>query len=221
MGTFTVAQYKTWTRSRLQNLTVGDAVLLQFANDANREIAGFIIPGMIWEFMVSNFAGTLTENKLRYDFQVNWRRPTDMTLTDPDNKALYPEFIEYAQYRQRYPDPTAGTTAPPCVWTTRGRTFLLGPTAPDQEYTLDMGVVLRPTTITGDGDTVDVPDDWSELMVLGMLKRSLELRRRYDQAQVIAQDLDPDVDNSLMAKMVADLMVPDGSVPTHMKTGWE
>src|SRR6478752_4432931 len=101
---YTVANYKTMVRTRLQNITVDDAALLQFANDANREIVNYdaSVPGLVWPFMQDNFVGTLATGELRYDFETNWQRPVDMTLIAPDNSAIYPTYMEYEQYRQKH-----------------------------------------------------------------------------------------------------------------------
>jgi hypothetical protein len=63
--------------------------------------------------MENNFSGTLTAGSLAYDFEDNWQKPTDMTLIDPDGYATYPTHIEYDQYRQLYPDPSAGAQGVP------------------------------------------------------------------------------------------------------------
>jgi hypothetical protein len=120
---------------------------------------------MIWRFLQANFVGTLTSGDLQYDFETNWNWPTGITLTAPDSNATHLDFIEYQQFRQRYPDPTAATESVPSLWTTRGRTFLIGPNPPDQTYTLDAAFERLPTTLTAEADTLDVPDDGSELIV--------------------------------------------------------
>ena len=100
------------------------------------------------------------------------------------------------------------------MWTLRGRTFGIGPNPPDQTYTLDVAFEKLPTALTDEADTPDVPDDGSELIVLGMLRRTLMLRRRYDQAQVIAQDWD-----LAMAQFMPGNAVSEGLLSTS-NTGW-
>lgn len=220
MGTLTASNYYSLVRARLKGLTVTDDAMLQFANDTNREIALTPLNGAIWPFMQSNFSGTLTVGEIRYDFETDWQQPVDMTITAPDAKAYYPRYIPYEQYRQKYPDPTAGTQAMPTYWTVWGRTFLVGPTPPDDDYTLDMAYVKLPTNIDASSDTLDIPDEWSELVVLGMLKRCLMLHRRFDQAQVIAQDLDPEVAGSMINRMIVTLTVPQRGLPARARSGW-
>lgn len=210
---YTPTNYNTFTRARLQNISVDDSVLLQFLNDANRDVSQ--PEGVILPFMRDIFIGTLTQGEIEYDLPDNCQTPLDLVLTDPDGSAKYLEFMEYEEYRKKYPDPTAGTEDMPLVWTRFGSTFIVGPTPPDQAYTLEMPYIKNPTTVTAESTSIDVPDTWSEIVTLGMVYRVLKMRRRYDQAQVVAQDAD-----LLNQKMISRLVSSQLGVPTHVRSGW-
>lgn len=215
--TYTVAQYKAWVLDRLQNIPVDDSVMLQFLQATNREIVNMSLGGAVWPFMEDNFVGTVEAGSWQYNFESNWRDPYDLTLVAPDNNARHLRRIEYEDYRQLYPDPGSALTTPtpPTVWAVYKRTFLVGPTPPDQDYTLDMAFVRAAATPTLNTDTLDVPDEWSELVILGIQRRAYRYRRRFDQAQIIDQDYD-----LLLQQMIHTVIGSTRGSAGQAKTGW-
>lgn len=189
-NTITSAEYKNIVRWRIGDDEFNSGLLTQFANDTNREICN----GAMWPFMEETFAGTVTSGTATYNLPSDFQTAINLTLTDPDNNAIFLDYVDNKQFTQDYPDPSALNDATPEVWTSFGSTFTIGPAAPDQNYTLALNYLKVPTTITEDGDTLDVPDEFSEVVVLGMLHRALMANDYYDQAQVIAQNFDIQLD---------------------------
>lgn len=193
-NTYTVSQYKNWTMTKLDDAAFNWGTLLQLLNDTNREICN----SLPWSFMETTFVGTLTVNKNTYD--LNATTPTiqqllDFELTAPDASAIYVDYMPSPEFRQRYPNTSISAMTPhaPSVWTRFGNTLIFGPSAPDQTYTLTQHYLRVPTTLVNDTDTIDIPDDFSELVVLGMYARALELEDQVDyaatQRQIFTQQL--------------------------------
>ncbi len=212
---YTVAQINVQLRSRFPSLAIDDTTGIQFANDANREVCGTKTGHAVWPFLLDVFEGTLTTNEIEYDLPPDCETPYDLILTAPNSDARYIKFLDLQYYRERYPDPTAGTPAMPTVWTRFGQYFKVGPTPPDQDYTLEMPYRKRAKTITNIADTIDIPDEWIETVVLGMARRVLLQRRRYDQAQVLQQE-----QQELVNNMRDALLQPQIGTNTRNRSGW-
>jgi hypothetical protein len=189
-NTVQVGTYKTWVKNRLGDPSFDSSILTQFANDTNREICNLAD----WPFKETAFQGTVDGTSAIYDFQSDCQSLINLILVDPNNNAVYLNYLQYKEFDQLYPDPTALTAAQPSVWTSFGRTFQVGPATPDQTYTLLQRYIKNPTTITADSDMVDVPDEFSELMTLGMLARAQSANDQYYLAQITAQEFSAQLD---------------------------
>jgi hypothetical protein len=182
----TVASYKTAVRNRLDDTSFESAKLLQYLNDTNREICNF----RLWPFMETSFTGTLDTTHNTYDAPADYQSFINLAINAPDASAEFISYLPYQEFDQRYPDPTAASASRPACWTTFNNSLVFGPGVPDQVYTLTLRYIKAATTVTSDTDVVDVPDSFSELVVLGMYKRALMTNDSFDQAQVVAQDFD-------------------------------
>lgn len=185
-NTILVSTYKTWVKNRLGDTSFDSSILTQFANDTNREICDLAD----WPFKETAFQGTVDGTSAIYDFQSDCQSLINLILVDPNNNAVFLKYIQYKEFDQLYPDPTALTPAQPTIWTTFGSTFQVGPAKPDQTYTLLQRYIKNPTTITTDSETVDVPDEFSEVFTLGMLRRAQATNDQYDLAQLTSQEFD-------------------------------
>lgn len=186
MATITVAQYKTAVRNRLDDTSFDGAYLTQFALDTNRELCN----SERWRFMESTFVGVVTTNLVTYALPTDYQAAVDLALIDPDGSARYLNYMPFEAFDMAYPDPMQLTAATPSVWTSYGNNLTIGPAKPDQGYTLSLRYYKTPVATITDASTLDVPDEFSELIVLGMLKRALMTNDNYDQAQIIQQEID-------------------------------
>jgi hypothetical protein len=212
--TIILGTYKTRVRNKLADPSFDDASLTQFADEVNKEICNQPVP---WPFMESLFLGTLTAGMNTYNFPSDLQRPISLEVTVPDASARFLTYMPYKEFDQRYPDPTQLTRNAPDVWSRFGTTFIVGPPPPDQAYTVQMRYIKLPsTTITtaGDPTLLDVPDDFSELVVLGMYARALDASDQQDvalgQYNRFAQQL------SLMKQRYG---IMQSGVPLRMQTG--
>ena len=180
MGTFTLSQYKSWVRSKLDDTGFDDTALTEYANEVNKEICN---EPMAWPFMEGVYVGTVTAaNGSTYNFPTGCQVPISIELTLPTGKVTYLDYMPYKEFDQRYPAPATLTATTPTVWAYFASSFIIGPSLPDQTYTLQMRYIKSPTVTTSDSSTLDIPDDFSELVVLGMYARALEHNDQPDYA---------------------------------------
>jgi hypothetical protein len=170
MGTYTASQYKAWTRLKLVDSSFDDPTLMMFLGDVNSEICNTIR----WPFMESTFVGTIGTGFNTYAQPSDLQQVLQMEVTTPTNRIVYLDYIPYEEHTQRYPAPATLTVAQPSIWTAFAGNFIVGPSYPDQTYTLNESYIKVPSVPSGDSSTIDVPDSFRELVVLGMYARSLE-----------------------------------------------
>lgn len=178
MGTITVGQYNTWVRNKFGDPSYDDATLIQFAGDVNLEICNTVA----WPFMETTFVGTITTTTNTYIPQADLQQRINFEVTSPTNRILFLDYMPYTEFLQRYPAPATLTAAQPSIWSTYGDNLIFGPSFPDQTYTVTEQYIKVPSVPSSDSSTLDVPDDFRELVVLGMYARALEAADQPDYA---------------------------------------
>lgn len=170
LATYKVSDATTAVLGRLGDPSFDSALLLQFANDENRDICN----DAEWPFMQAVFDGTLTAGVSDYDLPDDYAAPIKLLITSPDINAARLKYWPYSRYDNKYPDPSQLTRSQPWLWTTWGETFIVGPSAPDKTYTLRLRYLTEPAALTGPTSVFNVPNAFSEVLVLGILARAQE-----------------------------------------------
>ncbi len=192
LATYTVGAAESIVLGRLGDSSFSTAYLLQFANDVNR----WLCNAAEWPFMETTYTGTAGSGDLFFDLQTsvtNFQLPISIQVNDPDNRAVSMKYMAHRDFFELYPDPTAANEAAPNLWSMFGTTLILGPARLNGTYTFQLLYIKEPTeltTTTGATGTFDVPNAFSELVVLGMLARAQATNDQYDLAQVTAQEFD-------------------------------
>lgn len=210
MATFTLSQYKTWVRARLDDTAYSDSNLTQFINDANR----YICNAERWSFMEATQSPTIAQAGTTFSFAADYQAGISLRVVSPDASAGQLPFMPYEQFDLAYPDTSALSQTGPSVWTTFGGAAIVGPAPMDQTYTFAFRYLKSPTTLSGASDVVDIPDDFSEVLVLGTLARCLMANDNYDQAQIIQQEF------AIQMQMMASRLLPSAlTAPVTMGSG--
>lgn len=186
MNLLTVSHYQALVRNRLDDQSYEVGKLLQFLNDANREITN----SHRWRFMESTFLGNITIGTNSYSLPTGFQAAINFTITDPNAQASFVRYMPYETYDQFYPDPTALASATPSIWTFFSNSLIIGPALPDKAYTMQLRYIKNPVTLVNTTDLLDVPDDFSEIVVLSAYKRALMTNDNFDQAQIIQQEVE-------------------------------
>jgi hypothetical protein len=100
-------------------------------------------------------------------------------------------FLTFDEFDTRFPQPTLTAPGVPYYWYTFAGNINIFPAPSLPAGLTGYGVELRyrkkPTTIV-DGTTVpDVPEEFRQVMFLGMMKQAMERRQRYDVSQLLDQ----------------------------------
>lgn len=151
-----------------------------FINDTQRDIFNqFELP-----FQEKIFQGVIPAGSTMFQM------PADLALVQSQSLSGVSSFannnVSWRSFFQSYPDAPNNTPGKPGHWTLyAGNVLLDKPT--DQEYTMTIYYIKKPKRLLADTDVPEIPEEFSELLVLGAFKRILERNEDYDQAQIIVQ----------------------------------
>lgn len=189
MGTYLVSQYEGWVRDRLDDTGFSGALLLQFARAVNADI---VLASKRWPFRQQVFKGTAAGGYTNFDMPDAVGVPLNLTLYSPSGQRRRMPFKDYLEYDDEYPNPSALAAAPPSFWSRFGSQFILGPGPLDQSYSFQLRYLSKPAAVATDSATIDVPDEYWELVVFGMMVRAHKFNDEADLAQeVLINDYQP------------------------------
>lgn len=104
----------------------------------------------------------------------------------PVNYSMVIPYIEYEDADVYYPNYNLLGMGPPLAWFIFDGTPSLINRA-DKIYTLSAKYTIFPTKLTAATDTPNIPEEFSEITVLGMYARALEFNDEYDEATAVRQ----------------------------------
>lgn len=170
-------------KDRLDDSEYPQAVLINFLNDTQQEIFNqYEIP-----FNQTSFVGVLAEGQYKFNFvdtADDYQRVVSLRLTDPDKEEtdISENFLNYKDFRKRYPKPEDNSAGKPSDWTTYGFQIIFSkPT--DQEYTMAMDYLKEATILENTDEVPELPASWQEVLVLGTYIRALERNDDNDIAE--------------------------------------
>ena len=183
---YNLGTVRTRIQQKLDNTNFDTSKLNQFINDGQRDI----LNTRRFSFMESETSLTTSSNDdalstLPTDFQV----PLTLRIYSPTNNSSILSYIEYEDFDVVMPNPNLAGTTIPFAWYIFDGTPKVYPKA-DSSYTIKMRYIKKPTELTSDSDTPDIPEEFSEVLVLAGYKRALEHDDDYDQAQIIQLQVD-------------------------------
>lgn len=170
-------------RNRLDDQDFPQAVLVDFINATQQEIFNqYVIP-----FNQKTFSGDLAEGQHRFNFvntAPDYQRVISLRLTDPEDEEtdISEKYVNYREFRKRFPKPGDRPAGKPSHWTTYGFVIIFSqPT--DRVYTMDMDYVKEATVLTNGDDVPELPKSWEEVLILGTFIRALERNDDLDIAE--------------------------------------
>lgn len=175
---------------KLDDTSFGLAKLNQFINDGQRDILNsrrFLF--MEREATVQTIVGSSGILNQPLDMQV----PISLRVYSPNDYATLLNYVEYEDFDLVMPNQNnVGNTAP-AYWRVFNKEINVYPNT-DKVYDLRLKYVKEPAELINDTDVPEVPEAFGELLVLAAYKRALEHNDDYDQAQVIQQQIDVQID---------------------------
>lgn len=106
----------------------------------------------------------------------------------PVNYSKVIPYVEYEDADVYYPNYNLLGEGPPIAWFIfDGVPTLLN--RADKVYTLSAKYTIQPTKLTTVYDTPNIPEEFSEIYVLGMYARACEFNDEFDKAQIARQQM--------------------------------
>ena len=97
--------------------------------------------------------------------------------------------MPFRAFFRTYPDVVNETASVPYIWTQyAGNILLSAPT--DKDYTFMVYYIKKPATLTEDTSVPEIPEEFSELLVLGAYIRVLKRNEDFDLAAEVAKEYD-------------------------------
>lgn len=144
------------------------AVVDNFINDTIRDIfSEYELP-----FMEKIYSGIIPQGVTMFNLPTDVSIVQSYIVTGPDGYQVNigDYFIPFREFNQRYLTPGNSEAGSVRYWTSyAGKMLLARPT--DVDYTLDIFYIKKPTTLTGDNDVPELPEEFEELVVLGAYMR--------------------------------------------------
>lgn len=183
---YQLSTVRTRIQQKLDNVAFDQTKLTQFTNDGQRDVFNtYRFPFMEREASLTTTAGEVTVSTLPTDFQSS----ISLRRYSPSDTAGIMNYVDYEDFDERHPNPTVGDNAVPNEWTIFNNTITVFPKA-DTTHTLKLRYYKKPAELVNDSDVPEMPEEYSEVLVLAGYKRALMHDDNYDQAQVVQQDID-------------------------------
>ena len=176
-----------------------------FINDAQRDIFNqYELP-----FQEKIFQGTIPAGSTMFQL------PNDLAQMQSQTIAGATGFggqkVAWRDFFRAYPDAANATPSAPSRWTQYAGNILLS-TPTDKDYTMTLFYIRKPKTLTQNSDVPEIPEEFSELLILGAFKRILERNEDFD----LANEVDVDYQRILL-QLVNRYGARDADGPIIMK----
>ena len=154
----------------------------RFINDTQRDIFN----QYELSFQEKIFAGTVTQGTTMLLLPSDAATVQSFVVTSPDGKQhnMIDQYLPFREFNTHYPTPSLNEQAAIGNWTLYANNIIFSaPT--DNTYTLTTYYIRKPVVLVGDGDIPEIPEEFSELLVLGAYIRILERNEDFDQADYV------------------------------------
>ena len=161
------------------------AIIDRAINRAQREIFN----QFELSFMEKIFSGIIPVNSTIFKYPSDLALPQNHVVTSPEGsqKNIESLYMPFRNFTAVYPNPANNEAGEISRWTSYGGNILTSaPT--DREYTLDLYYIKKPELLLADGDVPEIPEEFSELLVLGAYIRIAKRNEDTDLAQIALQD---------------------------------
>jgi hypothetical protein len=183
---YTLATTRTRLNQRLDDTAFDTTLADQFINDAQR----YILNTRRFNFMEAEATVTTTDGSQSLTgVPSDLQTPLSLRIYTPTGNASLLPYIEYEDIDLGFPNVQAVGEGSPSAWYVFDGTIYIYPTA-DATYTLKLKYIKKVIELTTDAQVPEVPEDFSELLVLSAYKRALEWNDNFDKAQIIQLQVD-------------------------------
>jgi len=194
---------------KLDDIEFDPDVVDRFINDTQRDIFNeFELP-----FMETMFSGVIPSGSILFKLPKNVAQIQSQVITAPIEGAhdLKTDYMLFREFNLRYPVPEISQPGPINKWTLYANNMMLNaPT--DKEYTMRMFYISKPINLIEDADIPQIPEEFSEVLLLGAFLRIQKRNEDFDLAAITEQEY-----AKQLALMVARYGVRTTNGPAIMK----
>lgn len=147
-------------------------VVDRFINDAQRDIFN----QFELTFQEKIFSGTIPAGSTMFKLPADVAQIQSQILAGPDGRerSIEDQYMPFRDFNRRFPTPANNPDGVLTAWTLHGGNMLTS--APlDDDYVMTIFYIAKPETLKLSTDVPLVPEEFSELLVLGAYKR-IQLR---------------------------------------------
>lgn len=180
---YLVSDLITRVQRKLDDTSFDTATLIDFANDTDREVYNRYRINIKEQQLdtITTTEGSRDLTGLPGTVGVDVGQYISLRIILPVNYSKVIPYVEYEDADVYYPNYNLLGEGPPIAWFIFDGTPTLLNRA-DKTYTLSAKYTLLPTKLTTATDTPNLPEDFSEIYVLGMYARALEFNNEFDLA---------------------------------------
>lgn len=174
-------------QSRLRDTSFSSTLLKQFCNDAQRELFN----NHRLRFMESSTPMTTsTGSQSLSSLPSNFQLALDLRITSPASYATLLQFMTEDDFDKSYPQPSLAGNGVPFLWYDSAGIPKIFPQADALGYTITMRYLKTPVELSADADVPEIPAEFQEILILGMIVRAEQTKENFDQAMYLQQGLD-------------------------------
>lgn len=181
----------------------------RFINDTQRDIFN----QYELSFQEKIFGGKLPSTSTMFALPEDLSQLQSAVVTDPSNAVhdIMGQYVDFRTFNRMHPKPTSREAGAIEHWTLySGNIILSRPT--DIEYELTVFYTKKPTKLELPTDVPEIPEEFSELLVLGAYIRCLERNEDFDLAAYMKSDY-----NNMLDMLVAKYGFRKANGPIKMK----
>lgn len=183
----------------------------RFINDTQRDIFN----QYELSFQEKIFAGTVVQGTTMLLLPSDAATVQSFVVTSPDGQQqdIIDYYLPFREFNKKYPTPSLNEQADIRNWTLYANNIIFAAPTNDT-YTLTTFYIRKPVVLSGDGDIPEIPEEFSELLVLGAYIRVLERNEDFDQADYVRTQY-----NTLLDMLVARYGYRKSTGAIKMKSG--
>lgn len=178
-------------QDRLDDDEFSQSTVDGFINDSIKEIFNqFELP-----FQEKIFAGTLPATSTIFALPKDLVQLQDAIITAPEDEAtnLMSKYADFRSFNEGFTTPSTNEPGNVETWTLyAGNIMLSRPT--DIDYTLTLFYIKKPKKLELDTDVPEIPEEFSELIILGAYMRCLKKNEDFDIATYVENDYNKELD---------------------------
>lgn len=146
-------------------------------------------------FQEKIFAGVLPATSLIFALPDDLAQLQSATITSPDANIvdIMNKYIDFRTFNKMFPKPSINEPGDIEAWTMYAGNILLSRPV-DVDYELSMFYTKTPKKLELDTDVPEVPEEFSELIVLGAYIRCLKRNEDFDMAAYVETEYDKQLD---------------------------